>query len=184
MITIDSKIKQAFEDLELSYTLEDDELEVSAYSPEGQDCNAYFPADRMENLLRSMAEWISDYDVDEEAALWIGEDGHGKRGAPYHIKDIVEDMEWWHKQIDSLHDKLVAIDQEREYTYEWCPYCEVECEFVAELGIQQCPSCGKHLVVCSMCECTLMNCGLEKKAQELNNLQEQKFYGDDDSRAD
>ena len=93
MITIDSKIKEVFEELELSYTLQDDELEVSTYSPEGQDCSTSFKADRFENLLRSMAEWISDFDVDAEAALWIGDDGHGKNGAPYHIKDIVEDME-------------------------------------------------------------------------------------------
>ena len=32
-------------------------------------------------------------DVDEEAYIWIGSDGHGKNGAPYHIADIVKDME-------------------------------------------------------------------------------------------
>ena len=74
MITIDSKIKEVFEELELSYALQNDELEVSAYSPEGQDCSVGFPADLMENTLRSMAEWVSDYDVDAEAALWIGDD--------------------------------------------------------------------------------------------------------------
>ena len=168
MITIDSKIKEVFEELELSYTLQDDKLEVSTYSPEGQDCSTSFKADCFENLLRSMAEWVSDFDVDAEAALWIGDDGHGKNGAPYHIKDIVEDMEWWHKQIDTLHDRLVEIDQEREYTYEYCPYCETECEFIAVKNIQVCPSCGKHLVVCSMCECSSLNCALEKQAEELN----------------
>ena len=168
MITIDSKIRKVFEELELSYTLQDDELEVSTYSPEGQDCSASFKADCFENLLRSMAEWVSYFDVDAEAALWIGDDGHGKNGAPYHIKDIVEDMEWWHKQIDTLHDRLVEIDQEREYTYEYCPFCETEAEFIAELNIQVCPSCGKHLVVCSMCEECKANCLLEKQAEELN----------------
>ena len=168
MITIDSKIKEVFEELELSYTLQDDELEVSTYSPEGQDCSTSFKAGCFENLLRSMAEWVSDFDVDAEAALWIGDDGHGKNGAPYHIKDIVEDMEWWHKQIDTLHDRLVEIDQEREYTYEYCPFCETEVEFIAELNIQVCPSCGKHLVVCSMCEECKANCLLEKQAEELN----------------
>ena len=78
MITIDSKIKEVFEELELSYTLQNDELKVSAYSPEGQDCSVEFPADLMENTLRSMAEWVSYFDVDAEAALWIGDDGHGR----------------------------------------------------------------------------------------------------------
>lgn len=174
MITIDSKISKVFEEMELSYTLTDNELEVSANSPEGQDCNATFTADYMENLLRSMAEWIDDFDADQEAYLWVGADGHGKNGAPYHIKDIVEDMEWWHKQIDTLHDKLTAIDQEREYTCEWCQHCGIEAEFVAELGVQKCPSCGKYIVVCSMCDTCKPHCTFEEVAHELNEKKENK----------
>ena len=48
-------------------------------------------------------------DRDYEAYLWIGNDGHGKNGAPYHIKDIVSDMEEAEKQI---HDLLEALETE------------------------------------------------------------------------
>ena len=37
-------------------------------------------------------EYYENFDVDEEAYIWIGSDGHGKNGAPYHIADIVKDM--------------------------------------------------------------------------------------------
>lgn len=38
--------------------------------------------------------------------LWIGTDGHGKNGAPYHIKDIVSDMEAAEAMIDTLYETL------------------------------------------------------------------------------
>ena len=176
MVTFNEKIASAFEKLDLSFELdaESQTLEISTYSPEGQDCSATFKADYMENLLRDMAEWIYDYDADYQASLWIGDDGHGRNGAPYHLKDIVTDMEWWRDQIDELHDRLCEIDQEREYTYEVCPHCGAEGEFSAKLGVNECPTCGKLIALCSMCEsggvgsCT--ECKLAKYAQTVNEL--------------
>ena len=43
---------------------------------------------------------------DYEAYLWIGTDGHGKNGAPYHIKDIVSDMEAAEAMINTLYETL------------------------------------------------------------------------------
>lgn len=37
--------------------------------------------------------YYEGFDPDEEAYLWIGDDGHGRNGAPYHVRDIVADME-------------------------------------------------------------------------------------------
>ena len=62
------------------------------------------------NCIDSLADDIDDYyegfDPDYEASLWIGKDGHGLRGAPYHIKDIVADME---KVEDMVYGLLEAI---------------------------------------------------------------------------
>lgn len=52
----------------------------------GEDDDLFDIADRIK-------ENIDGFDVDYEAYLWIGYDGHGKNGAPYHIKDIVSEME-------------------------------------------------------------------------------------------
>lgn len=49
--------------------------------------------DDMEAFIDNIHEYYENFDVDEEAYIWIGSDGHGKNGAPYHIADIVKDME-------------------------------------------------------------------------------------------
>lgn len=57
---------------------------------------------------------------------------------------------------------------------EVCPYCGTEVELLPELKVQRCPSCGKHIVSCSMClnselghRCT-GDCPLEVLAHHLN----------------
>ena len=56
----------------------------------------------MDCLVDAIEEYYEGYDPDYEAYLWIGDDGHGKNGAPYHIKDIVEEMEECEKNISEL----------------------------------------------------------------------------------
>ena len=56
-----------------------------------------------------MKRYYEDFDPDYEAYLWIGDDGHGRNGAPYHIKDIVSDMEEAEEQIYEL---LQALEVE------------------------------------------------------------------------
>ena len=55
---------------------------------------------------KSLEKYYEAYDSDYEAYLWIGTDGHGKNGAPYHIKDIVSDMEAAEAMIDTLYETL------------------------------------------------------------------------------
>ena len=169
MIVLDG-IQDVIEEMGLACHVdaEDQTVEISAYSPEGQDCYVSFRADYVKNLLADMAAWVDSFDADYEASLWIGDDGHGKNGAPYHIKDIIADMEWWRDQIDKLYDRLAELNREREYTYEMCPHCATEIEYVAEKGVKRCPSCGKHIVICSMCVECAKPCALEKRAHELN----------------
>ena len=70
-------------------------FEFQRYTKHGQDFN--FDADMqdedIDTLIVGMKRYYEDFDPDYEAYLWIGDDGHGRNGAPYHIKDIVEDME-------------------------------------------------------------------------------------------
>lgn len=49
--------------------------------------------EKIDTLISDIRQYFKDFDPDYEASLWIGDDGHGKCGAPYHIKDIVADME-------------------------------------------------------------------------------------------
>ena len=43
--------------------------------------------------------------------------------------------------------------EKMETTYEWCPYCTDEVVIKADCTIKQkCPTCGKPIVACSVCE--------------------------------
>lgn len=84
------------------------EFEFSQYTPAGQDFD--FCAEMKDNdpdtLLKEIEQYYEGYDPDYEAYLWIGTDGHGKNGAPYHIKDIVSDMEAAEAMINTLYETL------------------------------------------------------------------------------
>lgn len=68
-------------------------LEFSKTTPRGRDFSVCIESASTGGLIHQLTEYISDYDVDYESYLWIDGDGHGKNGAPYHIKDIVADQE-------------------------------------------------------------------------------------------
>ena len=71
------------------------QFEFSQFTNAGQDFN--FSAEMKDgdpdSLIKSVREYYEGFDPDEEAYLWIGDDGHGRNGAPYHVRDIVADME-------------------------------------------------------------------------------------------
>lgn len=49
--------------------------------------------DNPESVVEAFQLLYDNYDPDFETSRWIGEDGHGINGAPYHIKNILENME-------------------------------------------------------------------------------------------
>lgn len=69
--------------------------ELEKYSPQGQDfiASIWFENSNEYDFIDRLREYWQDYDPDEEAAKWIGEDGHGANGAPYSVRDIIDDME-------------------------------------------------------------------------------------------
>ena len=71
------------------------DVNFAKYTSYGQDFNfsVELEDDNMEAFIDNIHEYYENFDVDEEAYIWIGSDGHGKNGAPYHIADIVKDME-------------------------------------------------------------------------------------------
>lgn len=90
---------------ENNYSIYDggDYLEFQRYSSAGQDfsfcvdCNG-----SIDELMNNIIDYYMGFDVSYETSLWIGEDGHGKNGAPYEIKDICADMEECREFINEL----------------------------------------------------------------------------------
>lgn len=70
-------------------------FEFQRNTKHGQDFSFYaeMSDEEIDTLISGIRQYFKDFDSDYEASLWIGDDGHGKCGAPYHIKDIVSDME-------------------------------------------------------------------------------------------
>lgn len=75
-------------------------MELQIYSPEGQDFYVCIEGNTADELKNSLANYY--FDPDGEASLWVGEDGHGKNGAPYRLRDLLNDMEWCGRKIKNL----------------------------------------------------------------------------------
>lgn len=66
----------------------------------------------IDSLIEDIDNYYENYDPDEEALLWVGSCGHGKKGAPYHLTDIVKDMEQCETYIGELFDLLDKANKE------------------------------------------------------------------------
>ena len=64
----------------------------SQYSPAGQDFNVEFDYKNLREIKYKLIEYYDSYDPSYEAYLWLGNDGHGKNGAPYEMIDVYNDM--------------------------------------------------------------------------------------------
>lgn len=109
------------EDLGWSYNVDDTPnergevcVELEKYSPQNQDFIAtiWFENGNKSDFMDKLYQYYSDFDPDEEASKWIGEDGHGANGAPYKLSDILQDME---------DCKDMLLDLWHEYFYDEYP---------------------------------------------------------------
>lgn len=56
----------------------------------------------LQSFVVQLENYLKNFDVDYETSIWIGKDGHGTNGAPYHIKDILDQMYLAKEQIATL----------------------------------------------------------------------------------
>lgn len=87
-----------------SADIEEGRIEVNYHN--GQDCRAEFD---MNDFWNDIERYLDNYDLDYETYFWLGEDGHGRNGAPYHIKDIIASNEDWLEWLEEL-QKLTKIE--------------------------------------------------------------------------
>ena len=74
----------------------------------GGDYDGYITltGNTLEELAEDAYKAYDNFDVDRETALWIDDEGHGRNGAPYHIKDILEEFESYEKDLEDLWSAL------------------------------------------------------------------------------
>ena len=70
-------------------------------------------------FIGNIHDYYENFDVDAEAYIWIGSDGHGANGAPYHIVDIVKDMEEAEAMIADLYEAFKQYYSQLELQAVW-----------------------------------------------------------------
>ena len=72
---------------------------LQRYSDAGHDLNITIKGKSCEALIDSIYSCYEDFDVSYETYLWLDDTGHGKNGAPYEMREVLEDMEACEKMI-------------------------------------------------------------------------------------
>lgn len=93
--------------------------EIQKYSPAGQDCNFILQCekDNPASVSKAFKELYENYDPEEETMLWVDESGHGKNGAPYHLSDVLKDMESVERDLEVAKNKMTDFVQNFDFEY-------------------------------------------------------------------
>lgn len=138
--------------------------EVSAMLLESASWN-----DRMleEYKTITIREFLADYIFDGVLYDCLEKDEDYRVGD---VGDFVEDFNivrnslWYGGAIAEFYRENKRYDLHKCYDYynetitEYCAECETEVELVTELKWQVCPSCGKPIAPCALCDMDLVKC--------------------------
>lgn len=84
-------------------------IELYQYTPAGEDWNVIIWFDGSDNgFINSFRKYTEDFDVDEEAEIWI--ESRGERGVPSSIRVFVDDAEWKEERLQTLLKDLEDIE--------------------------------------------------------------------------
>lgn len=98
-------IRNAIKFCDFEILIEDKKcIDLGQYTPLGEDWFESFDWSSASKFIASLEERINNFDIDEEASIWI--DLRGKNGVPDSIKGLVEDAEW---KLGKLKDLLKEV---------------------------------------------------------------------------
>ena len=115
----------------------------------------------------SMEVFLADYIFDGVLYDCLEKDEDFRVGDyTEYIEDfnIVRDSLWYSGAIADYYNGNKQYDLHYCYDYftetltEMCPECETEVELVTELKWQVCPSCGKPIAPCGICDMDFVKC--------------------------
>ena len=112
---IKEEITEIAESLNFNITISEDEdvnISFAKTSSYGQDFNFEISVDKdasMIEIWKGLQSYQNNFDVSEEAYLWLDESGHGKNGAPFEMIDVYKDMEECKGFVTELADKVFDI---------------------------------------------------------------------------
>lgn len=93
------------------------EFEFGKFTPAGRDFSfsAEMKCANINSLINNIEEYYEGFDVDYEAYIWLDQSGHGRNGAPYRMRAVLEDMEATEKMIEELLDAIKEMEVPEEY---------------------------------------------------------------------
>lgn len=111
---LNEKIIEVIENNEFGHDAvaeQDNEYYIELYqnTPAGEDWYVTIWFDGSNNgFINSFRKYAEDFDVDEEAEIWIK--SRGKYGVPSSIREILEDAEWKKERLQTLLKDLEDIE--------------------------------------------------------------------------
>lgn len=99
------------------YREQSTEFEFSKFSPAGRDFSFSVTLKNADfsTFINELENFYEGYDVDYETYIWLDEEGHGKNGAPYRLRDVLEDMEAIERMIEQLLESIRSINVPEPY---------------------------------------------------------------------
>lgn len=99
------------------YKEQKSEFEFGKYSPAGRDFSftVSMKCANINSLIEEIDNYYENFDVDYETYIWLDQFGHGRNGAPYRMKAVLEDMEATDKMIGELLDAIQEMEVPEEY---------------------------------------------------------------------
>ena len=91
-------------------------FEFSKFSPAGRDFSfsVEMKCANINSLIEHIEDYYEDFDVDYETYIWLDQWGHGKNGAPYRLRAVLEDSEAIEKMVGELLEAITKMEVPEE----------------------------------------------------------------------
>lgn len=101
----------------INYKEQKTEFEFGKFSPGGRDFSfdVEMKCTNINSLIENIDNYYESFDVDYETYIWLDQWGHGKNGAPYRLRAVLEDTEAIEKMIGNLLDAFYQMEVPEEY---------------------------------------------------------------------
>ncbi len=101
----------------INYKEQNTLFEFSKFSPGGRDFSfeVEMKCANINSLIENIDTYYENFDVDYETYIWLDQWGHGKNGAPYRLRAVLEDVEATEKMIDKLLVAISTMEVPEEY---------------------------------------------------------------------
>ena len=101
----------------INYKEQNTLFEFSKFSPGGRDFSfeVEMKCANINSLIENIDNYYEDFDVDYETYIWLDQWGHGKNGAPYRLRAVLEDSESIEKMIEELLEAISHMVVPEEY---------------------------------------------------------------------